>query len=200
MILCEREIQALARRKLITIDPCPGETSRQWSSTALDLTLHDVVVEWIIPNLPTGASSNELSPMSDQFDVTRMIEDLALAKRVTVPREGYALKPHGFVLGYTVEKVGIPHDSRIAARVEGKSSMARIGLGVHVTAPTIHAGFGASTGNKGLPIQLEIFNLGPWTIRLQPGMRICQLIFEEVREVPNRGYAGQFGDQRQFTV
>jgi dCTP deaminase len=38
----------------------------------------------------------------------------------------------------------LPHTARLAARVEGKSSLARLGLGVHVTAPTIHAGFGAS--------------------------------------------------------
>src|SRR5580704_8239118 len=58
----------------------------------------------------------------------------------------YPLTPGGFLLGSTVAKVSIPHDCRIAARVEGKSSLARIGLGVHITAPTIHAGFGAGAG------------------------------------------------------
>jgi deoxycytidine triphosphate deaminase len=43
-------------------------------------------------------------------------------------------------------------------------------------------------------------NLGPWIIRLQAGMPICQLIFEEVREVPSAGYQGQFGGQQQFTA
>jgi dCTP deaminase len=76
-----------------------------------------------------------------------------------------------------------------------------LGLGIHVTAPTIHAGFGAKDeGAVGTPIQLEIFNLGPWPIRLDKGMRICQLIFEEVREVPTTGYTGQFNKQRAFTV
>lgn len=56
--------------------------------------------------------------------------------------ERYVIKPNGFVLGWTIEKIKLPHTSKIAARVEGKSSLARIGLGVHVTAPTIHAGFG----------------------------------------------------------
>ena len=50
------------------------------------------------------------------------------------------------------------------------------------------------------PIQLEIFNLGPWKIYLRGGMRICQLIFEEVREVPSQGYIGQFGEQQAFTA
>ena len=52
MILCGREIQALVRNKLITIDPCPPGDSKRWSSTALDLTLHDVVLEWIVGGPP----------------------------------------------------------------------------------------------------------------------------------------------------
>jgi deoxycytidine triphosphate deaminase len=50
------------------------------------------------------------------------------------------------------------------------------------------------------PIQLEIFNLGGWPVVLDAGMPICQLIFEEVREVPSEGYAGQFRKQNTFTV
>jgi len=74
---------------------------------------------------------------------------------------------------------------------------------VHVTAPTIHAGFGYNPEDKdhpGLPIQLEIFNLGNQTVVLDIGMPICQLILEEVREVPTRGYQGRFSGQRTFTV
>ena len=130
-----------------------------------------------------------------------MMDDERYAKKVTIPSgDGYPLAPGGFILGFTVEKVSIPHDCRIAARVEGKSSLARIGLGVHITAPTIHAGFGAEAGKPILPIQLEIFNLGPWKIYLRGGMRICQLIFEEVREAPSQGYIGQFGGQQAFTA
>ena len=54
--------------------------------------------------------------------------------------------------------------------------------------------------DPGTNIQLEIFNLGPWDIKLEAGMRICQLILEEVREVPTTGYSGQFNKQRAFTV
>ena len=60
----------------------------------------------------------------------------------------YILEPKAFVLGWTEENLTLPTHSRLAARVEGKSSLARLGIGVHVTAPTVHAGF------KG-PIQLE---------------------------------------------
>jgi len=72
---------------------------------------------------------------------------------------------------------------------------------VHVTAPTIHAGFGTridgdNGGEGGSEIQLEIFNLGEWTVTLDVGMPLCQLIFEEVREVPSTSYRGQFSEQR----
>jgi dCTP deaminase len=89
----------------------------------------------------------------------------------------------------------LPFRSRIAARVEGKSSLARLGLGVHVTAPTIHAGFGYADRHPewlGNPIQLEIWNTGPKPIILKRGMKICQLIFEWVDGTPEQGYHGQF--------
>jgi dCTP deaminase len=92
------------------------------------------------------------------------------------------------VLGWTKEKVKLRSPARVAARVEGKSSLARLGLAIHVTAPTIHAGF------KG-QIQLEIINHGPLPVRLRPGMPVCQLIFEQTLGVPDRGYGGQFSSQ-----
>src|SRR5258708_6917479 len=88
-------------------------------------------------------------------------------------------------LGWTEENVELPIEARLAARVEGKSSLARLGIGIHITAPTIHAGF------KG-PIQLEICNHGPLKVKLTPGMPVCQLIFEQTLGTPEKGYKGQF--------
>jgi dCTP deaminase len=202
MILCEREIQALVRRGLVVIDPCPSPDSKRWSSTALDLTLHKVVLEWKpMAHPPTGGAPQPIRPKENNFNVQQMMEDATYARRIDLVTDtAHVLSPGRFLLGFTEEKVRFPHECRIAARVEGKSSLARIGLGVHVTAPTIHAGFGAEEGKAPSPIQLEIFNLGPYSIRLDAGMRICQLILEEVREVPSLGYEGQFGGQQQFTV
>ena len=78
--------------------------------------------------------------------------------------------------------------ARVAARVEGKSSLARLGLAVHVTAPTIHAGFEGQS-------QLEVINHGRLPIRLRAGMAICQLIFEQTLGFPEIGYGGQFSGQ-----
>jgi len=93
-----------------------------------------------------------------------------------------------FVLAWTAEIVTIPNSSRLAARVEGKSSMARLGVSVHVTAPTIHCGFSG-------PIQLEMFNFGPHNIILDAGMNICQLVFEQTLGTPEKGYEGIFLNQ-----
>lgn len=84
---------------------------------------------------------------------------------------------------------------------EGKGkiqALARLGLGVHVTAPTIHAGFGYIKDEEkypGSPLQLEIWNAGPLDVKLEEGMPICQLIFEIVDGTPEQGYEGRFSIQ-----
>jgi dCTP deaminase len=216
VILCDREIQALLDDGQLLIDPRPPVESPQWSSTSLDLRLERVIVEWE-PKMPAGGGPiAPIQPNTKNFNVQNMMEDPHYARRVEISKEhGYLLHPPSpyqdlgpgtkpkpcFVLGFTREKVRFPNRCRVAARVEGKSSLARLGLGIHVTAPTIHAGFGAKDSTAtATTIQLEIFNLGPWTIRLDYEMPICQLILEEVREVPSAGYSGQFNSQRAFTV
>ena len=152
MILSAREIRAAVRRRSIGLTPCPPDDSPSWSSTSVDLTLDAEIRVWQEDG--NGGMQQTIDPTSRAWNANRLIE------RHTEPRdcsEGFVLhglSPGGdasaggrqsgfrFVLAWTVEKVRLPHTARIAARVEGKSSLARIGLGIHVTAPTIHAGFG----------------------------------------------------------
>lgn len=111
----------------------------------------------------------------------------ALYDEEVISDHGYPLHPNRFVLGITEEyvKLTLPSDlpaeiaarGCLAARVEGKSSLARFGLLVHFTAPTIHAGFEGR-------ITLEMMNLGPAPIYLRPHMPICQLIIEQVLGEP----------------
>jgi dCTP deaminase len=99
---------------------------------------------------------------------------------ITIDQGGYALAPHKFTLARTLERVHLPiREARrtFAARIEGRSTFARVGLLVHFTAPTIHAGFEGT-------ITLEMINLGEYPISLFPGMEICQLIIEEVDPMP----------------
>jgi dCTP deaminase len=92
----------------------------------------------------------------------------------------FTLVPNKFILANTYEKVDFPilEGSPVySARIEGKSSLARCGLLIHFTAPTIHAGYFG-------PITLEIINLGPANFLLYPRMYVCQLIIEEVSGCP----------------
>ncbi len=188
MILSDREIRALVDDGQIVIDPMPEE--KFWTSTAVDLTLHPVLLKRAPQPSPTGLPSDQVRPAAPNFNIRSMMNDPRCMARVPIdPASGSVLEPGQFVLGFTREVIRFPTRSRIAARVEGKSSLARLGLGVHVTAPTLHSGFGArESDSPPLPIQLEIFNLGNWKIILDAGMPVCQLILEEVREMPQAGY------------
>jgi dCTP deaminase len=182
MVFTDREIQSALENGQIKIEPPPTEDA--YSSTSVDLTLSGFLQIWQTPSLKgveqivcPATSGYKYSEFARQFSTTVEMHD-----------EGYVLEPQTFVLGSTAESVDLPARSRVAARVEGKSSLARLGIGVHVTAPTIHSGF---TGT----IQLEICNHGPLKVRLIPGMRVCQLIFEQTLGTPEKGYLGQFHGQ-----
>jgi dCTP deaminase len=192
MILSDREIQAALQREAVVIFPEPH--ARAWSSTAVDLTLANELRKW----KPLSDESVEaaICPGTPTYNYTKLAAKHT--EIIDLSNNYYDLQAKEFILGWTVEKIKLPHRSRLAARVEGKSSLARLGLGIHVTAPTIHAGFGFDPANpdgKGNSIQLEIWNIGDLTIRLVPGLAICQLIFEEVHGTPDKGYQGLFTHQ-----
>jgi len=190
MILSGREILAALARDAIALVPCPPAGDDRWTSTAVDLTLDSEIRPWDAGQLP--------EPLLVVDPIDPAFRSIELIQTYTKPLDcsaGYVIPPKWLILGWTIEKLKLPHTSKIAARVEGKSSLARIGLGIHVTAPTIHAGFGTDERNpkhEGSPIRLEIWNFGPLHIKLTKGMPICQLIFEEVHGTPEKGYAGQF--------
>ena len=201
MILSDREILAALDGGSIRIEPRPDPA--HWTSTAVDLTLDAVLLRWL-ERPEWDAPPNAPRPMARDFNVQGMMDDPRYASKIQIdPTHGFALESGMFVLGFTRELIQLPPRAKLAARVEGKSSLARLGVGVHVTAPTIHAGFGYDAldpARPGRPIQLEIFNLARWSVILDVEMPICQLILEEVREIPSTSYAGRFSRQAPFTV
>jgi dCTP deaminase len=99
---------------------------------------------------------------------------------VTVSKGGpFVLNPGMFVLASTYERVKLPDD--IAARLEGKSSLGRIGLLTHATAGFIDPGFEGH-------ITLELTNLCRQPIYLWPGMKIGQLCFFRLSSPSDRPY------------
>lgn len=187
MILSDTEIRAALDNGALIIDPRPSQ--EQISPSAIDLTLGNEFKRWAEPG--EGAAV-----IIDPGDPKFSYHSVAKKHAEQMPREhgGTVLVPPGeLVLGITRERVELPPRHRLAGRVEGRSTLGRLGLTVHVTAPTIHAGFRGQ-------ITLEIVNLGKLPIRLRPGMTICQLIVEHVFGTPASELRSVFQDQASPTA
>lgn len=119
------------------------------------------------------------------------IEDI-MRRVIVQPGEPFVLQPHEFVLAITEETLELDDD--VLGRLEGRSSLGRIGIIVHGTAGLFDPGWrGKAT--------LELSNLGRMPVALYPGMRICSFTFEQVStpvsvpyyKKPGNKYAGQTG-------
>jgi len=181
MILTGREIQIAIENRLITIDPPPD--SKAFSSTTVDLTLDPLLSVFV-----DGQAGIEetIDPTHPDYDHDRVLAKFT--QQITIPAEGFVFRPNHLVLAWTREYIDLKFTARLAARVEGKSSLARLGVGVHITAPTIHAGFDGR-------IRLEMMNHGKIPVRLKAGMRICQLVFEATLGTPDSGQKSRFAGQ-----
>lgn len=112
-----------------------------------------------------------IDPAEDQPELTRLIE--------AQPNEAFILHPGEFVLGSTYEQITLPDD--VAARLEGKSSLGRLGLLTHSTAGFIDPGFSGH-------VTLELSNVATLPIKLWPGMKIGQLCFFQLSSAAERPY------------
>ncbi|MFZ4077949.1 MAG: dCTP deaminase [Microbacteriaceae bacterium] len=112
-----------------------------------------------------------IDPAEDQPELTRLIE--------VAPNEPFILHPGEFVLGATYEQVTLPDD--VAARLEGKSSLGRLGLLTHSTAGFIDPGFSGH-------VTLELSNMATLPIKLWPGMKIGQLCFFRLSSPAEKPY------------
>ena len=184
MVLTDREIQFAIENGQITVGPNPEPSA--YSSTSLDLNLAKSIRVWKMDSTVKGVEQNIVCPGVAGYSFNELVAKYSEA--VEMGPDGFIMEPRAFMLGWTDQNIELPTNSRLAARVEGKSSLARLGIGIHITAPTIHAGF------KGR-IQLEICNHGCLRVRLTSGMPVCQLIFEQTFGTPDKGYRGQFFGQ-----
>ena len=176
MILTDREIQIAIEKLQISISPKPALDS--YSSTSVDLCLGERLSVFN-DDINSDALEQVIDP-GRNYSAEKVIKRIS-TEIVIDANEGFVLKPGKFILGWTLETVNLPMTARVAARVEGKSSLARLGLLVHFTAPTIHSGFHN-------PIRLEMINHGVMPIRLRRGMKICQLIFELTFGTPEKAF------------
>jgi dCTP deaminase len=112
-----------------------------------------------------------IDPREDQNELTRLVE--------IQDGEPFILHPGEFVLGSTYELVTLPDD--IAARLEGKSSLGRLGLLTHSTAGFVDPGFSGH-------VTLELSNVATLPIKLWPGMKIGQLCFIRLTSPAEKPY------------
>ncbi|MFM1784395.1 MAG: hypothetical protein RLZZ579_672 [Actinomycetota bacterium] len=122
-----------------------------------------------------------IDPREQQDDLTRFVE--------VDKDEAFILHPGEFVLGSTFEFVSLPND--IAARLEGKSSLGRLGLLTHSTAGFVDPGFQGH-------VTLELSNTATLPIKLWPGMKIGQLCFFQLSSESENPYgSSQYGSRYQ---
>lgn len=171
MILSDHDIRKALREGQIIVKPKP-KLSEQLGSSSLDLRLGNEF----------RVFKHRKQPFIDPFDpaTTEGMTDLIIISR----REPYTIHPNEFVLASTLEWV--EWGNGLAARVDGRSSLGRIGLVIHSTAGHIDAGW------RGV-LTLELRNIGMVPILLYPNMRICQLIFEQLSTPADQPYTKKPG-------
>jgi dCTP deaminase len=122
------------------------------------------------------------------IDVKQPMEDLTELVEVK-PDDAFILHPGEFVLGSTFEGISLPDD--VAARVEGKSSLGRLGLLTHATAGFVDPGFSGH-------VTLELANVATLPIKLYPGMKIGQFCFFRLSSPSEHPYgSAKYGSRYQ---
>src|SRR6266498_2210193 len=151
VILSDRDIRKQIENSRVVIDPLDPDAIQP---SSIDLHVDDTFRIFANSRYP-------------YIDVKKRMDDLTEEVRVA-PDEPFILHPGEFVLGSTLEKVTLPDD--IVARIEGKSSLGRLGLLIHSTAGFVDAGWSGH-------LTLELSNVANLPIAIYPGMKIGQISF-----------------------
>jgi len=172
VLLSDRDIRAQVESGRVVLDP--------WDPAMVQPSSVDVRLDRYF-RLFDNHKYAVIDPAADQSDLTRLV--------AVGPDQPFVLHPGEFVLGATHEVVTLPDD--IAARLEGKSSLGRLGLLTHSTAGFIDPGF---TGH----VTLELSNTATMPILLHPGMKIGQLCFFQLSSPAEAPYgSGAHGSRYQ---
>ena len=177
MILSDRDIATALEEGRIRIDPAP-DLAAQLGSVSVDFRL--------------GTTFMVFEHSKHSFIDPRQPHSIGEAMRTieVAADEAFIMQPGDFALASTMESLELPDD--LLGRLEGRSSIARLGITVHSTAAVFEPGWvGTAT--------MELSNLGRMAVALYPGMRICAFSFETVsspvmtpyRAKLNNKYAGQ---------
>lgn len=158
MILSDRSIKEAIKKGILIVNSPDNKHLKNIHASSMDLRLgyHFKLYEHSKVAILDPKNPEQMKSM------TKMIT-------LDSDNEPFIVQPGEFVLGVTIEDVKIPNN--MVARVEGRSSLGRLGIIVHSTAGFVDAGFCGT-------ITLEITNINRLPVALYPGMRVCQLAFE----------------------
>jgi dCTP deaminase len=165
MILSDASIRIALEKGRIEIDPL-GDDAVQPSSVDLRVDRFFRVFR--------NYSEPHIDPKRPQEQLTELIEIEYGA--------AFVLHPGEFVLGSTLERVRLPDD--LVARLEGKSSLGRLGLLIHSTAGFVDAGWDGY-------LTLELSNVANLPIAIYPGMKIGQISFLEMTTAAEHPYGSR---------
>lgn len=172
MLLSDRDIRAELASGRIGLDPLDLAMVQP---SSVDVRLD----RWF--RLFDNHKYPHIDPSVDQPELTRLVE--------VETDQPFILHPGEFVLGSTYELVTLPDD--VAARLEGKSSLGRLGLLTHSTAGFVDPGFSGH-------VTLELSNVATLPIMLWPGMKIGQLCFIKLSSPAEHPYgSGAYGNRYQ---
>ena len=185
MVLCNTEIKNEIKNGNIFIGESPDKEiptdHLEFDTTSLNVHLANEFIIW--KEFQSGAKIS-VDPGLKDFKFAKYAHDFT--ESAIKDRDGfYEVRTSEFLLCQTAEHIKL--SKKISARFEGRSSLGRLGIAVHITAPTIHAAFSGV-------ITLEIYNHSRIPVILRPGMKIGQLIFEEVKgeaTIGERTFSGQ---------
>ncbi|MGE5297693.1 MAG: dCTP deaminase [Acidobacteriaceae bacterium] len=158
MILSDNDIKACLKSGKIKVDPLP-DLEKSLGPVSLDFRLgHDFLI--------FTRTAHPYVDLKDPESFQHITQEVHKENE-----DKFIIHPNEFILASTLEVLELPND--LAGRLEGKSSLGRLGLVVHSTAGKFDPGW---KGN----LVLEITNIGVLPIALYPEIRICQMIFEEI--------------------
>lgn len=180
MILADHEIKTLLKAETIGLESPDQKFWQNIGPSSLDLRLgqHFKIYE------------HTRFACLDPADPTTF-ENCARIVTLKNNQESFIIQPHDFVLGVTLEKIRLPAD--LVARVEGRSSLGRLGIIIHSTAGFVDPGFAGT-------ITLEITNINRLPVALYPEMRVCQLAFEKMQSPARVPYAAKKTQKYQNQV
>lgn len=173
MLLSGEDIQEMVNSGHLIIDPFSAGNIQ---AASIDLRLYHHLN--VAGREPVRGMTLDPETLNIQDHINRYTDRIDISGEQT-----WRFEPGRFVIGQTLETIEMPLD--LAGRVEGRSRLARLGIGVHITAPKIDPGF----RNR---ITLEMYNLSPWTTELSDGMTICTLLLEQLSQPADAGYDGLF--------